>query len=91
MPCLLAILALMFPRVVIAVLYLFTEYFRGVFETALLPLLGFLFLPVTLLAYAYLTKSAQPVGAFYLVVLVIALAIDLGLIGGEAKRRRKRN
>lgn len=89
MPCLLVVLVLLFPRVAIALLYFLTNYFRGVFDTALLPLLGFLFLPVSLLAYTYLTKSGQPVDTFYLVVMIVAVVIDLGLLGGGARSRRR--
>lgn len=87
MPCLLAVLILLFPRIAIALLYLFTGFFTGVFNSALLPLLGFLFLPLSLLAYAYLTKSGQPVDAVYLVAMFVAVVLDLGLLGGGARRR----
>jgi hypothetical protein len=87
MPCLVGVLALLFPRLVIVVLWLFTTFFQGVYDTFLIPILGFLFLPLTLLAYTWLTKSGQPVDAFYLVVMVLALAVDLGLVGGSARRR----
>lgn len=87
MPCLLLLLVLLFPRIAVALLYFFTTYFSGVFATALIPFLGFLFLPLTLLAYTYLTKAAQPVDAFYLLVMFVAVIVDLGLLGGGARRR----
>ena len=90
MPCLVVLLALAFPRVIIAVLYFFTEFFRGVFDSILFPVLGFLFAPLTLLAYTWLTKTGEPVGAFYIIVIAIALIIDLGLVGRGEKHRRSR-
>jgi hypothetical protein len=54
----------------------------------LIPLLGFLFLPLTLLAYAWLTKANMPVDAIYLVVIFIAVLLDLGLVGGAHRSRR---
>ena len=90
MPCLLVVLVLLFPRIAIALLYFLTNYFRGVFDTALVPLLGFIFLPLTLLAYSYLAKSGQPVDAIYLAVMIVAVVIDLGLIGGGARSQRRR-
>ena len=45
MPCLLAILVLAFPRIAIILLYLLTNFFRGVYDTILIPLLGFIFMP----------------------------------------------
>lgn len=90
MPCLLLVLILSFPRVAIALLYLFTNFFRGVYDSALIPLLGFIFLPFTLLAYTYLTSVKQPTDAFYLVVMFIAVIADLGMTGGGIRRRRDR-
>jgi hypothetical protein len=89
MPCLIAIAAVAFPRIVILVLYFFTDWLSGVWTSVLVPLLGFLFLPLTLLAYAYLTKSGQPVDAFYIVIMVLAVAIDLGMFRGASKSRKK--
>lgn len=88
MPCLLAILVLAFPRIAIILLYLLTNFFRGVYDTILIPLLGFIFMPVTLVAYTWLTKSGNPVDAFYLVVMIVAVVIDLGFFGGSHRLRR---
>ena len=90
MPCLLALLIVMFPRVGILLLYFFTNFFRGMYDSILLPVLGFLFLPLSLIAYTWLTREQRPVDAFYLVVMFVAVILDLGFIGGgEASRRRK--
>ena len=89
MPCLLGVLILLFPRVAILLLYLFTSFFQGIYDTILLPLLGFIFLPLTLIAYTYLTRINQPTDAFYLIVMLIAVVIDLGLVGGGVRRRRR--
>jgi hypothetical protein len=90
MPCLLAILILAFPRIAIALLYLFTHFFSGLFDGILIPLLGFLFLPLTLLAYAFMANSHQPHDTVFLVVMFVAVILDLGLIGG-GHRLRQRN
>ncbi|HET8547815.1 MAG TPA: hypothetical protein VFL57_07425 [Bryobacteraceae bacterium] len=90
MPCLLVVLVLLFPRIAIVVLYLFTNFFGGVYDTVLLPLLGFLFLPVTLLAYTWLVKAQYSVDVFFLIVMIVALAIDLGSLGGGYRRHRSR-
>ena len=91
MPCLLAILILAFPRIGIVLLYMFTDFFRGVYDTILLPLLGFIFMPVTLVAYTWLTKSGQAVDAFYLVVMFVAVIVDLGFVGGSRASSQKRS
>ena len=51
MPCIGVIIALLTPRFMILLLWLFTTWFKGIFATALWPLLGFIFLPTTLLWY----------------------------------------
>jgi hypothetical protein len=88
MPCLLVVLSLLFPRIAILLLYFFTNFFNGVFNTVLVPLLGFLILPLTLLAYTWLTNIRQPVDAMYLVVMFLAVIVDLGM--AETGRRHKR-
>jgi hypothetical protein len=90
MPCLLLALVLLFPRIAILVLYFFTTFFNGVFDTVLVPLLGFLFLPLTLVAYTFLTKAHYTVDAFFLVVMILAIIVDLGGIGGGYRRHRTR-
>jgi len=81
MPCLLAVLIVFFPRIAILLLYFLTNFFTGVFQNTLIPLLGFLFLPLTLIAYTWLTKANMPVDAIYLVVMFLAVLLDLGLLG----------
>lgn len=88
MPCLLAVLVVAFPRIAILLLYFLTNFFNGVFSSVLVPLLGFLFLPVTLIAYTWLTRSGNPVDALYLVVMLVAVVIDLGFLEGGRRSRR---
>lgn len=88
MPCLLVAIVLLFPRVGAALLYLFTNFFSGVFHGVLLPILGFLFLPITLLAYTYLVKYQHPSDAMFLIVMAVAVILDLGLMGGSSRYRR---
>ncbi len=78
MPCLLTLFALITPRVVIFVLWLFTNWFTGLFNTVLWPILGFIFLPTTLLWYTAVQhwfNGQWTVGP--VIGLVIALAIDV--------------
>src|SRR5260370_7086737 len=81
MPCLLVALILLFPRVAIALLYLFTNFFSGVYDTILIPLVGFILLPLTLLAYTYLTKTHHEVDPAFLVIMILAVFLVLGLSG----------
>ena len=91
MPCLLLILLLIFPRVALVILFFFSHYLQHAYHNLLLPLLGFIFLPLTTLVYAWMVNSGQwvqPVSAINLVVLVVAVVIDLGGIGGGEYHRR---
>ena len=47
MPCLLVLVILLFPRVVLVLMFLLTNYLQRAYHDLILPLLGFLFLPVT--------------------------------------------
>ncbi len=87
MPCLIGCLALTAPRFAIVLVVLFSDYIGRAYETVLWPLIGFLFLPLTTLAYAWAINSRGSVEGVHLVVVVIAALIDLGLVGGSASGR----
>ena len=90
MPCLLLILFLAFPRLALVLLFLFSNYLERAYHGLLIPFLGFLFLPLTTLAYAWLTNTHQPIEGLNIVILVVAVLIDAGgLSGGEYHRRRR--
>lgn len=88
MPCFFALLVLLFPRIAIILLYLFTNFFRGIYDSLLIPILGFIFLPFTLLAYTTLINMHQPHDTTFLVVLFVAVIVDLGLVGGGNRIRK---
>jgi len=52
MGCLVAIVAGFFPRVALVVVWITTNYVDRAYDSFLLPLLGFFFLPFTTLIYA---------------------------------------
>jgi len=89
MPCLLAVLAVAFPRVAIILLWLFTNFFSHVFNNILIPILGFIFLPLTLIVYTYMHNTGQPIGTTQLIFLFIAAIVDLGIVGGGWSRRSR--
>ena len=89
MPCLGVIIALIAPRFLIVLLWLFTSWFKGIFATALWPILGFFFLPATLLWYTAVHNWwGGQWGVLQIIGIVIALMIDLG--SSRAKRRKKK-
>jgi hypothetical protein len=88
MPCLLALLALLIPRVVIVLVWLFSHWFTGIFATWLIPVLGFLFLPTSLLWFSAVQNWWGGVWSFWPVVgMVIAVMIDLSPSGARRRRR----
>ena len=90
MPCLVGCLALAMPRFAIVMVVIFSDYIGRAYQTALWPVIGFLFMPLTPLAYAWAINSRGSVSGVYLVVVVVAVLMDLGLIGGSASRRKFR-
>jgi hypothetical protein len=88
MPCLVLIVLLAFPRIALVLIFLFSNYLQRAYHGLLLPLIGFLFLPLTTLAYAWMVNTRQPIAGINLVILVIAVVIDLGGLGHGASRRR---
>jgi len=89
MPCLLLILFVAFPRVALALIFLLSNYLERAYHGLLLPLLGFIFLPLTTLAYAWMVNTGQATAGFNLLLLILAVVIDLGGIGGGAIHRRR--
>jgi hypothetical protein len=88
-PCLFLIILLLFPRVILAVMYLTSTYLQRAFHGAmLLPLLGFIFLPLTTIVYAWEINNHLPAAGINLLWLLIAVLIDLGGLGGGASRGR---
>ena len=90
MPCLLTLLALVTPRFVIVVLWLFADWFAGQFDTVLWPILGLLFLPTTLLWYVAVQHWFGGAWTFWPIAgIIIALLIDLSPAKGARRRERK--
>jgi len=89
MPCLLLVLVLAFPRVVMVAMFLFSNYLQRAYPSILLPALGFVFLPLTTLVYAWLTNSHREMAGVNALILVVAVVIDVGGLGGGAWRRRR--
>lgn len=86
MPCLLALIALATPRLVIVLVWFFSTWFKGMFPTLLVPLLGFIFLPTTFLWYTAVLHWWHGVWSFWPIVgIVIALIIDIS----PASHRRR--
>ena len=90
MPCLILILLVAFPRIALVLLFFTSNYLQRAYHGLLLPLLGFFFLPLTTLVYAWMANNAQPTVGINLIILVIAVVVDLGGLGGGAYHQRSR-
>ena len=87
MPCLIPIIAVFFPRLMLILIAFFTHWFQAAFNTLLWPILGFLFMPYTTLAYmAAMLNNNHTVSGGWLVLVIIAVFFDLGTHGGSTRR-----
>ena len=91
MPCLLLIAVVGFPRVAMGLLFLFTTYLQHAYHNILIPALGFVFLPLTTLAYAWMANNHQPIAGLNALILVVAVVVDAGGLGGGAWHRSRRD
>ena len=90
MPCLLLLLILIFPRVVLVWMYITSTYLQRAYHELIIPLLGFIFLPLTTLVYAWLVNTHSPIEGINLLYIIVAVIIDLGGLGGGDYHRRRR-
>lgn len=90
MPCILLLIVLAFPRIVLALLFFFSTYLQRAYANILIPVLGFIFLPITTLCYAWMVNSHMAIAGTNLLILIIAVVIDAGGLGGGEWHRRSR-
>jgi thiol:disulfide interchange protein len=87
-------MALAAPRFLMVMIWLLSDWFGRAYETTLWPLLGFVFMPFTTLAYmAAMLNNNGHVSGLWIVLLVLAVLTDLGSDGEASRqgsRRRKR-
>jgi hypothetical protein len=90
MCCLVLIVILGFPRLALVLMWLFSTYLQRAFHGGfLLPVLGFIFLPLTTIVYAWEINNGMPTAGINLLWLLLAVLIDLGGLGGGAHRSRR--
>ena len=83
---------LLTPRVVLFILWIFTDYLSRAYGGWFWPTLGFFVAPTTTLAYAVarndLSTATGAITAAGTLLIVVGVLIDIGLIGGGARGRR---
>ena len=94
MGCLGVLFALVAPRFVLVVLWLFGDYLTRAFASGWWAVLGFFFLPTTTIAYAVarneFTEPGGGLEAAGIIAIAIGVALDLGLLGGSGRGIGKR-
>ena len=88
MACCLLIGVLAFPRIALVCLFLFTHFLEHAYHGLVLPIIGFILLPLTTITYGWLINSHRPIAGINLLILIVAVVIDAGGLGGGAFRRR---
>jgi hypothetical protein len=93
MPWLFGCLAIIFPRLALFLVWLFgNNYLERAYSSVLLELLGFLFLPLTTLTYAYAHNSLSNAGhvtSLGWLLTAVAVLVDVGIIGSHQRARRR--
>jgi hypothetical protein len=90
MPCLLLIIFLAFPRIALVLIFFFSNYLERAYHGLILPIIGFIFVPLTTLVYAWMVNTNRPIAGLNLILLIIAVVVDLGGLGGGGTYRRRR-
>lgn len=88
MCCGFVLLGFFTPRIVLFILWLFSNYLARAYETWVWPTLGFFFLPATTLAYAIARNELGGLNGLGVIVVLVGVAVDIGLLGGGARQRR---
>lgn len=87
MGCIFAFFSLITPRVVIALIFLFTHWISMAYQTVIWPVLGFIFMPYTTLAYLVaMIYSQHNISNGWIVLIVVAVIFDLGGQGMSLKQ-----
>ena len=90
MPCLLVLVVLLFPRVILVLMWLFSSMLDRAYHGLVIPLLGFIFLPITTIVYAWMVANGLPIQGVNLIILIIAVLLDAGSHGGGVSYSRRR-
>jgi hypothetical protein len=86
--CLVFLFALISPRVALVATWLLTDVLSRAYDGVVVGVLGFLLLPWTTLAYAWMYNSGRTVEGLEWFLVGLAFVFDLGsYVGGSRSRR----
>lgn len=90
MGCLVALIALISPRLAFFLVWVFSDRVSIAFDNGYVPFLGVVFLPWTALMYTFAYAPVRGVSWLGWIFVTIALLADLGSYGaGEGGRRSR--
>lgn len=92
MGCFILLIGVIWPRITLALLWLFTLYPAKAFQTDLWPILGFIFLPTTTLGYELAINWSQSgnINGLWWLLPALGLLHDLGHTSWATMRNRSR-
>ena len=91
MPCLILILVVAFPRIVLALLFFFSRYLEHAYHGFRSPCSGsFSFRSPRSPMRGWSIGQHMPVEGVNLLILIVAVVIDVGGLGGGEYQRRRR-
>ncbi len=90
MGCLIGLLALITPRLVLFLVWVFTPYVSRAFNSFIWPLLGFIFLPFTTLVYVLVWTPGVGVTGLAWLWVALAFLLDLTWQSGSGYRASRR-
>jgi hypothetical protein len=86
--CLVALFALISPRVALVVTWLLTDVLSRAYDGVVVGVLGFVLLPWTTLAYAWMYDSGRTVEGLEWFLVGLAFVFDVGSYAGGSRSRR---
>lgn len=89
MGCVITLLVGVAARAWVGYLYVTTEHLTTAFGSPVLPLVGFVFMPLSTLAYTWAVSDPRGPGLPHMLLVGMCVLTDL-FMGGMALRRRKR-
>jgi hypothetical protein len=89
MACLVALFALISPRLALFAIWVFSDLLSRAFESWVVPLIGFFLLPWTTLAYAVMWSSSDRVYGFEWFVVALGFLFDIASYSRVERRRRR--
>ena len=88
MGCIVLLFALISPRLALIATWLFSGVLERAYDGWLVPVLGFVLLPWTTLAWAWMYRTGRTVEGFEWFLVGLALLADLSSLAGSGKRGR---